>query len=107
MQAGGGTWQRHGITADQVLTKVQLIEDGSATLGRYAADLVAQAVRSGILAPAPGSRTGSEEDQLDGGDKADQDDDDPQGHRRQAAAEPRAQHPADRRPDRDQQDNQP
>ena len=88
MRAGGGTWQQHGITADQVLAKVELIEDGSASLGRYARDLVADAVRTGILAPAPGGGTGhatsaaaladhSEEDQLDGGDHADQDHDDP------------------------------
>jgi putative hydrolase of HD superfamily len=54
MQAGGGTWQEHGITADQVLAKVELINDGSAALGSYARDLVAHAVRSGLLAPAPG-----------------------------------------------------
>lgn len=57
---GGGTWKRHGVTADQVLTKVELIEDGSATLGSYARDLVNQAVAMGILAPA------REEDQPDG-----------------------------------------
>jgi putative hydrolase of HD superfamily len=51
LEAGGGTWQEHGITADQVLKKVALIEDGSAALGRYARDLVAQAVRGGLLAP--------------------------------------------------------
>ncbi|HEY7147057.1 MAG TPA: HD domain-containing protein [Streptosporangiaceae bacterium] len=54
LRAGGGTWQRHGITAAQVLTKVALIEDGSAALGQYARDLVAGAVRSGLLAPGPG-----------------------------------------------------
>lgn len=58
---GGGTWQRYGITADQVLAKVELIEDGSETLGRYARDLVERAVAMGILAPASG-----EKDQLDG-----------------------------------------
>lgn len=64
---GGGTWQRHGITADQVLAKVKLIEDGSATLGRYARDLVARAVAMGILASGSGGSGGSgEEDQLDG-----------------------------------------
>jgi putative hydrolase of HD superfamily len=57
MQAGGGTWRQHGITADQVLAKVALIEDGSASLGRYARDLVDEAVRTQILAPAPGSGT--------------------------------------------------
>jgi putative hydrolases of HD superfamily len=54
LKAGGGTWQEHGITADQVLVKVKLIEDGSPSLGRYATDLVARAVRDGLLAPAPG-----------------------------------------------------
>jgi putative hydrolases of HD superfamily len=49
---GGGTWREHGIRADQVLAKVTLIEDGSADLGRYARELVEQAVRDGILAPA-------------------------------------------------------
>ncbi len=52
--AGGGTWHEHGITADQVLAKVALIEDGSPALGRYARDLVRRAVRDGLLAPAPG-----------------------------------------------------
>ena len=42
-QAGGGTWVTHGITAEQVLPKVALIEDGSAALGAYARDLVARA----------------------------------------------------------------
>lgn len=53
LTAGGGTWKEHGITADQVLAKVQLIEDGSASLGRYARNLVDGAVRDGLLAPAP------------------------------------------------------
>jgi putative hydrolases of HD superfamily len=62
---GGGTWHRFGVTADQVLTKVELIEDGSATLGSFARDLVSRAVAMGILTPSAtsGSR---EEDQLDG-----------------------------------------
>jgi putative hydrolases of HD superfamily len=51
MNAGGGTWRRHGITADQVLAKVTLIEDGSPSLGAFAADLVARAVAAGILPP--------------------------------------------------------
>jgi putative hydrolases of HD superfamily len=53
LTAHGGTWKEHGITADQVLVKVQLIEDGSASLGRYARNLVDSAVRDGLLAPAP------------------------------------------------------
>lgn len=59
---GGGTWQRHGVTADQVLAKVELIEDGSATLGSYARDLVSRAVAAGILA----RKSSGEKDQLDG-----------------------------------------
>jgi putative hydrolases of HD superfamily len=50
--AGGGTWKEHGITADRVLDKVRLIEDGSDSLGRYARDLVDRAIRDGLLAPA-------------------------------------------------------
>jgi 5'-deoxynucleotidase YfbR-like HD superfamily hydrolase len=58
MTAGGGTWKEHGITADQVLAKVALIEDGSPALGRYARDLVDRAVRDGLLAPAPDRSVG-------------------------------------------------
>ncbi len=50
LAVGGGTWQRHGITAGQVLEKVDLIADGSATLGDLAARLVSEAVAAGILA---------------------------------------------------------
>jgi putative hydrolase of HD superfamily len=51
-QLGGGTWQEHALTADQVLDKVELIEDGSPQLGRFARDLVRAAVDQGFLAPA-------------------------------------------------------
>lgn len=58
-RAGGGTWQAQAVTADRVLEKVALIEDGSPALGRYARELIAQAVRDGMLAPAPaGSASG-------------------------------------------------
>jgi putative hydrolases of HD superfamily len=50
---GGGTWREHSVTADQVLAKVRLIEDGSAALGRYARELVSVSVDKGFLAPAP------------------------------------------------------
>jgi putative hydrolases of HD superfamily len=55
LTAGGGTWQRHGITADQVLEKVLLIEDGSETLGALARELIGEAVAKGILAPPAGA----------------------------------------------------
>jgi putative hydrolases of HD superfamily len=54
MQTNGGTWREHGITADQVLSKVALIEEGSASLGAYARAMIATAVERGILLPAAG-----------------------------------------------------
>jgi putative hydrolase of HD superfamily len=55
MRAGGGTWVEHGVRVEQVLGKVQLIEDGSPALGRYARDLVREAAAAGLLqGPAPG-----------------------------------------------------
>jgi putative hydrolases of HD superfamily len=55
LRVGGGTWKEHHITADQVLAKVALVEDGSPELGRYARNMVAEAVRGGLLDPAPDS----------------------------------------------------
>jgi putative hydrolase of HD superfamily len=52
MVTAGGTWAAHGVTADQVLTKVALIEDGSPVLGAYARDMIGRAVQQGFLAPA-------------------------------------------------------
>jgi putative hydrolase of HD superfamily len=49
-QVGGGTWRDHGVTAPQVLARVALIEDGSATLGEYARGMIASAVDRGYLA---------------------------------------------------------
>jgi putative hydrolase of HD superfamily len=49
-QLGGGTWTQHGVTASQVLDKVALIEDGSAALGAYARELIADSVSRGFLA---------------------------------------------------------
>ena len=50
VQVGGGTWREHGVTAPQVLARVALIEDGSATLGEYARGMIASAVERGYLA---------------------------------------------------------
>jgi putative hydrolase of HD superfamily len=59
-QAGGGTWASHGITTDQVLPKLALIEDGSAALGDYARDLLARAAEAGLIArPAGQEGTGT------------------------------------------------
>ena len=54
MQTGGGTWTAHGVTLDQVLAKVHLIEEGSASLGAYAKTMIATAVQRGFLKPAAG-----------------------------------------------------
>lgn len=48
-RTGGRGWREHGVTAVEVLAKVELIEDGSATLGRYARELIASAVDRGYL----------------------------------------------------------
>jgi putative hydrolase of HD superfamily len=63
VRAGGRAWRAQGVTADQVLSKVELIQDGSATLGEFARGLVQQAVADGILAAAPAADgTGSGSD---------------------------------------------
>jgi putative hydrolase of HD superfamily len=49
MRTGGGTWAAHGVTREQVLAKVALIEDGSASLGGYAREMIAAAVERGFL----------------------------------------------------------
>jgi putative hydrolases of HD superfamily len=56
VRAGGRAWRAQGVTADRVLSKVALIEDGSATLGTFARELIEQAVRDGILEPAADAR---------------------------------------------------
>jgi putative hydrolase of HD superfamily len=52
MQTGGGTWTLHGVTLDQVLPNLDLIEEGSASLGAYAREMIAAAVDRGFLRPA-------------------------------------------------------
>jgi putative hydrolases of HD superfamily len=54
MQTGGGTWTAHDVTLDQVLAKVHLIEEGSASLGAYAKTMIATAVQRGFLRQAAG-----------------------------------------------------
>jgi putative hydrolase of HD superfamily len=49
MVTGGGTWAAHSVTADQVLLRVALIEDGAPSLGAYARRMVADAVSRGLL----------------------------------------------------------
>ncbi|MFC4589060.1 HD domain-containing protein [Sphaerisporangium corydalis] len=46
----GGSWTRHGVTADQVMEKVEIIREGSATLGEYATEIVELSVARGHLA---------------------------------------------------------
>lgn len=56
VQTGGGTWIEHDITADQVALKVDLIAEGSPSLGAYARTMIATAIEHGILQPGS-SRT--------------------------------------------------
>ena len=58
MRTGGGTWVAHGVPLEQVLAKVALIEDGSASLGRYAREMIAAAVEQGFLRPVAGPPAG-------------------------------------------------
>jgi putative hydrolase of HD superfamily len=51
MLTGGGTWRSFGVTADQALARVALVEDGSPSLGAYARGMIDTAVERGILAP--------------------------------------------------------
>ena len=58
MQTGGGTWVVHDVPLDQVLSKVKLIEEGSAALGAYARAMIAQAVERGFLRAVGGPHAG-------------------------------------------------
>jgi len=49
----GGTWLSHGVPLERVLASVNLIEEGSASLGAYARTMIATAVERGFLLPAP------------------------------------------------------
>ena len=49
----GGTWMSHGVPLERVLASVNLIEEGSASLGTYARAMIATAVERGFLLPAP------------------------------------------------------
>ena len=49
LAADGGTWREHGITADQVREKIELVRDGSAELGQFGDTLVRQAIAAGLL----------------------------------------------------------
>ena len=48
----GGTWMSHGVPLERVLASVNLIEEGSASLGAYARTMIAMAVERGFLLPA-------------------------------------------------------
>jgi putative hydrolase of HD superfamily len=58
MQTEGGTWVAHDVSLDQVLSKVELIEEGSAALGGYARAMIAQAVERGFLRTVAGPNAG-------------------------------------------------
>lgn len=46
----GGSWVRNGVTADQVMEKVEIIREGSAVLGDYATEIIELSVARGHLA---------------------------------------------------------
>ena len=46
----GAAWKQHGVTSDRVLARNQHIQHGSPELWAYAAEMIADAVRSGHLA---------------------------------------------------------
>lgn len=58
MQTDGGTWVAHDVRLDQVLSKVELIEEGSAALGGYARAMIGQAVERGYLRAVAGPHAG-------------------------------------------------
>src|SRR5262249_37166372 len=58
MQTGGGTWVAHDVPLDQVLSRVKLVEEGSAALGGYAKTMIAQAVERGFLRTVAGPHAG-------------------------------------------------
>lgn len=46
----GYTWQKHGIHKNQVIARMQLVNDGSHFLGDYVSRLIDDAVKQGFLA---------------------------------------------------------
>ena len=58
MQTGGGTWVAHDVPLGQVLSKVELIEEGSPALGGYARAMIAQAVERRFLRAVAGPHAG-------------------------------------------------
>lgn len=52
MLNAGGTWMSHGVPLERVLASVNLIEEGSASLGAYARSMIAAAVERGFILPA-------------------------------------------------------
>jgi putative hydrolases of HD superfamily len=49
-QTEGAAWRRHGVTSDRVIARNRHIADGSAAVWEYAAEMIADAVKSGHLA---------------------------------------------------------
>jgi len=47
----GASWQKHGITSEQVLKRNRSIEEGSQTLWAFAQQIVRESVDKGYLAP--------------------------------------------------------
>jgi len=50
----GAAWRKHGVTADRVHARNRHAAEGCAALWAHAEGVIAEAVASGALAPAPG-----------------------------------------------------
>lgn len=51
----GASWKEHGITHDRVVARNQCLQQGSVPMWERMSAMLEEAVRSGIVAPAPGS----------------------------------------------------
>jgi len=60
VKTAGSAWKRHGITHDRVVARNQHIAEGSTALWEYAANMIAEAVQAGNLAPGKKDETGTE-----------------------------------------------
>jgi putative hydrolase of HD superfamily len=49
---GGKSWAEHGIHADQVLSRNQLISEGSSYLWDFAQSMIDEFFQEGLLAPS-------------------------------------------------------
>lgn len=51
LHTGGAAWVKHGVSADQVTARTQVIARGSDSLWEYARSIIAEAARRGYVRP--------------------------------------------------------